>query len=128
MDQTDLFAMALGLSKLWRVLRSGFEQTTAADKHLYVDLEVEPGAQMPCPVCGQLCTLYDHEVKHWRHLNFWQHATYLSARVSRVQCPQHQVKQLSVPWARPESGFTLLFEAFIMSLARGCPLLLLQIW
>ena len=48
-------------------------------------------------------------VKLWRHLNLWQHPTYQSARVPRVQCPQHQVKQVSVPWARPESGFTLMF-------------------
>lgn len=60
-------------------------------------------------------------MKRWRHLNFWQHPTYLSARVPRVQCPQHQVKQVSVPWARPESGFTLMFEAFVMALVREMP-------
>jgi transposase len=60
-------------------------------------------------------------VKRWRHLNFWQHPTYLSARVPRVQCPHHQVKQVTVPWARPESGFTLMFEAFIMALAKEMP-------
>jgi len=41
--------------------------------------------------------------------------------VPRVQCPQHQVKQVSVPWARPESGFTLMFEAFVMALVREMP-------
>jgi transposase len=110
------------LSKPWKVVRSGFEQVDTGGKFLYVDLEVEAGAQMPCPVCSQLCPLYDHEVKRWRHLNFWQHPTYLSARVPRVRCPQHQVKQVSVPWARPESGFTLLFEAFILALAREMPI------
>jgi transposase len=79
---------------------------------------VEPGSLMPCPCCGKLCALYDAELKRWRHLNFWQHATYLSARVPRVECPQHQVRQVKVPWARPESGFTLMFEAFVMALAR----------
>lgn len=33
----------------------------------------------------RVCPLYDHEVKRWRHLNFWQHATYLSAKVPRVE-------------------------------------------
>ena len=61
-------------------------------------------------------------MKRWRHLNFWQHATYLSARVPRIRCPQHQVKQVTVPWARPESGFTLMFEAFVMALARDMPM------
>lgn len=121
MDQNDLFAMALGLSTPWKVVRSGFEEAAAGSKFLYVDLEVEAGAKMPCPVCGELSPLYDHEVKRWRHLNFWQHPTYLSARVPRIQCPQHQVKQVTVPWARPESGFTLMFEAFVMALAREMP-------
>ena len=47
--------------------------------------------------------------------------SYLSARVPRVQCPQHQVKHVRVPWARPESGFTLMFEAFVMALTREMP-------
>lgn len=113
--------MALGLSKPWKVVRSGFEEAGKESKFLYVDLEVETGAQMPCPSCGRLCPLYDHEVKKWRHLNFWQHPTYLSARVPRVQCPDHQVRQVVVPWARPESGFTLMFEAFVMALAKEMP-------
>lgn len=113
--------MALGLSKPWKVVRSGFEEVGKESKFLYVDLEVETGAQMPCPACGRLCPLYDHEVKKWRHLNFWQHPTYLSARVPRVRCPDHQVRQVVVPWARPESGFTLMFEAFVMALAKEMP-------
>ncbi len=82
--------MALGLSTPWKVVRSGFEQGDSESKFLYVDLEVEPGAKMPCPVCGQLSPVYDHEVKRWLHLNFWQHPIYLSARVPRIDCPQHQ--------------------------------------
>ena len=121
MDQNMLFTLALGLNSPWKVVRSGLEGGGAESKFLYVDIEVETGAQMPCPVCAQPCPLYDHEVKRWRHLNFWQHPTYLSARVPRVRCPEHQVKQVRVPWARPDSGFTLMFEAFVMALAREMP-------
>lgn len=121
MDQNLLFTLALGLNSPWKVVRSGLEDGGAQSKFLYVDIEVEPGAKMPCPVCAQLCPLYDHEVKRWRHLNFWQHSTYLSARVPRVQCPEHQVRLVNVPWARPESGFTLMFEAFVMALTREMP-------
>ena len=102
-------------------MRSGLEDGGAESKFLYVDMEVEAGAQMPCSVCAQPYPLYDHELKRLRHLNFWQHPTCLSARVPRVQCPQHRVKQVSVPWARPESGFTLMFEAFVMALTREMP-------
>ena len=101
-DQNGLFLAGRGLSAPWKVVRSGLEDSAEGAKFLYVDIEVEPGSPMPCPCCGcpersrmggKLCPLYDHEEKRWRHLNFWQHATYLSARVPRVQCPQHQVRQ-----------------------------------
>lgn len=122
MNQNMLFESGLGLSAPWKVVRSGLEEGGGGSKFLYVDIEVEPGMPMPCPSCGKACPLYDHEVKRWRHLNFWQHFTYLSARVPRVECPEHGVRQVAVPWARPESGFTVMFEAFVMALAREMPL------
>ena len=52
----------------------------------------------------------------WRHLNFFQHEAYIHCKVPRSKCDEHGVKQVEVPWARPGSGFTLLFEAYIMQL------------
>jgi transposase len=60
--------------------------------------------------------------KRWRHLNFFQHKTELIARVPRVKCPKCGVRQVQVPWARPDSGFTALFEAFCMTLAKDMPI------
>ena len=57
----------------------------------------------------------------WRHLNFFQHQAYLHARVPRVRCTACGVKNVAVPWARPDSGFTLLFEALLMSLVAARP-------
>ena len=122
MNQNLLFGAALGLAAPWKVVCSGLEDGGEESKFLDGDIEVEGGALMACPCCGRLCPLSDHEVKRWRHLNFWQHATYLSAQVPRVECPEHRVRQVAVPWARTESGFTLMFEAFVMALpgdARG---------
>ena len=39
-----------------------------------------------------------------------QFKTLLHAAVPRVECPEHGVKQVKVPWAEPRSRFTLLFE------------------
>ena len=75
MNQNKLFMAGLGLSAPWKVVRSGLEDGGEDTKFLYVDIEVEAGTPMPCPCCGKLCPLYDHEVKRWRHLNFWQHFT-----------------------------------------------------
>lgn len=39
---------------------------------------------------------------------------HLHARIPRVRCDTHGVRQVVVPWARPGSGFTLLFEALLL--------------
>ena len=41
-----------------------------------------------------------------------QFKTLLHAAVPRVKCPEHGVKQVSVPWSEKGSRFTLLFERF----------------
>jgi transposase len=67
------------------------------------------------------CPAYDSEEKTWRHLNFFQHEVHLHARVPRVTCKSCGIKQVSVPWARPNSGFTLLFEALVMAMVQAMP-------
>jgi transposase len=56
-------------------------------------------------------------------LNFFQHQTYLHARTPRVECSRCGVHRVNVPWARPNSGFTLLFEAFVIQLVKAMPVL-----
>jgi len=65
--------------------------------------------------------VYDTVQKRWRHLNFFQYRCELVAAVPRLRCPQHGVHGVSVPWASEGSGFTLLFEAFVMLLAQQMP-------
>src|SRR5690606_40680483 len=49
--------------------------------------------------------------KQWRHLDFFQFEAWLHAKVPRVKCTScGKTTQVEVPWARPGSGFTLLFE------------------
>ena len=38
--------------------------------------------------------------------------TILIGRISRVDCPEHGVKTVTVPWALPHSRFTIMFERF----------------
>ena len=75
-------------------------------------IDFPKGSRFSCPVCGQAdCKAYDTEQKSWRHLNFFQHETFITARVPRSDCPRCGPRLVAVPWARPGSGFTLLFEA-----------------
>ncbi len=115
----DLFQAALGLAKPWQVTRTEFD-ATARRLDLYLDFP--KGARFPCPEGDQpACPVHDTEPKRWRHLDFFQHQAYLHARVPRVTCPTHGTLQVALPWARPGSGFTLLFEALLMALLAQMP-------
>jgi transposase len=46
----------------------------------------------------------------------------LHARVPRVICRECGVHKVATPWARAGSGFTLLFEAFMLTLAKAMPI------
>ncbi len=119
MRDVDLFQQALGLREPWRVERTEFD-TSARRLDLY--LGFERGARFECPECGWgRCPAYDTRDKQWRHLNFFQHEAYLHAPVPRVECRRCGIKQVRVPWARPGSGFTLLFEALVLAMVKQMP-------
>ena len=86
---------------------------------LHLDFPV--GARFACPRCGGLCPVHDTALRRWRHLDFFQHEAHLSAPAPRVRCPEDGVLTVEVAWARAGSGFTLLFEALVMTLASEMP-------
>ena len=119
MRDTTLMQQALGLASPWTVVRSDFD--TAAGR-LDVEIDFTPGSRFACPTCGAAdCPAYDTQRKTWRHLNVCQHQAYLNARVPRVRCETCGIRQVNVPWARPNSGFTLLFEAMVMTMVSAMP-------
>jgi len=116
---SELFERALGLERPWRLERTEFD---ASDRQLDLYIDFERGGMFSCPECGQAgCKAYDTSEKRWRHLDFFQHRTFVQARVPRVECPVCGIKQVEVPWARPGSGFTFWFEALVMALVREMP-------
>lgn len=121
MMQTEaLFGMALGIVPPWEVTEIDFSKES---NRLDITIDFQRGATFVCPVCGAPSPAYDTTEKTWRHLNFFQYEAHLHARVPRVNCPNEScgVKQVQVPWARAGSGFTLLFEALVMTMARDMP-------
>ena len=119
MKDLDIFQAALGLGEEWFVVKTEFNPQ---GRRLDIYLDFIPGTQFPCPVCNVPNKAYDTTERTWQHLNFFQHATFIHARLPRVECETDGVKQIQVPWARERSGFTLLFEAMIMALADEMPI------
>jgi len=119
MNQVNiLFEKALQLESPWKIKTVNFDET----KHLLdIYLDFPSGATFACPDCGGAVKAYDTTEKRWRHLNFFQHECNLVARVPRIYCEKHGIVTVSLPWARPGSNFTLLFEAFILAFVREMP-------
>ena len=113
----DLFRKALNIEDPW-VLESVDFDPDAKRIDLYLDFA--PGTKFDCPVCNKPgCSAYDTQEKEWRHLDFFQHKAFLHCRVPRVSCDECGIHQIKIPWARDCSGFTLLMDAFIMSMAQS---------
>lgn len=118
MTTEQLFTQALLIDSCWQVEKSSFENEP---KQLVLHLGLDPATtSLPCPEChAPGCGIHDRRERTWRHLNFWQYATVIHAKVPRVRCKKCGVHQVEVPWARSGSGFTLLFEAFTLELIRN---------
>jgi len=119
MRDVDLLQSALGLTPPWVVTASVFD---VEKRRLDITIDFTKGSLLPCSRCGKPdCSIHDTKRKVWRHLNFFQHEAYLHARVPRTKCSDCGVKQVVLPWARPGAGFTLLFDATIMTMAPVMP-------
>lgn len=119
LENIALFTAALGLQYPWEVSKVDFAPTKG---RMDIYISREPGSKHPCPKCKIQCNVHDSRARTWRHLNFFQYRTYLHCDIPRVKCPTHGVLQVEPPWARPGSGFTLLFEAFMIELAKAMPI------
>lgn len=119
MSLEALFGDALGLEAPWSVRDVQFDRE---QRRLDLRVVFEEGSRFACPECSAAgCPVHDTRERTWQHLDFFQHRTYVTARVPRVTCERCGVHQVAVPWARPGSGFTSLFEIRLLDLAREMP-------
>jgi transposase len=98
----------LGLTAPWRVRDV---ELALGEGEVRIFVEVEEGAKLACPTCGASRPGYDARERRWRHLDTMQYRTIVIGQVPRVECPEHGVVQVAVPWAEASSRFTALFEA-----------------
>jgi len=108
MRDVDLFARLLALPHPWLVNRIELDD---ANKCIEVWLRHRGNARFHCPDCSDVLPLYDHTpLRRWRHLDHGSWMTWLVARIPRVRCPLHGIRQVRVPWALPSCRFTMAFE------------------
>ena len=110
-----IFESALGIGSPWFIAGMNFDQS---QRKLSIRIDFEVGSRFAVPGQAGEHPVHDTVTKTYRHLNFFQHECVLEVRVPRVQLPDGSVRQVSPAWAGKLSGFTLLFEAFVLLLAR----------
>lgn len=108
MRDVALFTRLLGLSHPWRVEHVGFDPE---EQQLDLRLAHRRNATFTCPECGTRSPLHDHlPSRRWRHLDHGDCLTWLRARPPRVDCPEHGIHQVRLPWALPGCRFTIPSE------------------
>ena len=122
MHADEVLSLGLGVTPPWKLVGQRLD-TDKRPKELHIEVAADRGVRFPCPNCGKPCKAHDFGEFTWRHLNFFQHHCYITAKVPRTDCPDHGVKRIQVPWVREGSRFTLLFEQAAVILAREMPVL-----
>ena len=118
MQDVELYRLILGIEVPWKVEEVRLDTETS---EVHVDLSHAEGVPWKCPCCERRLSIHDHVAeRQWRHLDTCQYRTWLHARIPRVKCPEHGVKQVQVPWAEPGSRFSLLFEGHAIEVLLAC--------
>ena len=121
MDMESLFSAAPDISTPWFVKSITFDPKL---KRLDLEIDVVKGSTFTVKEDDRTKQhpVYDTQEKEWRHLNFFEHECYLRARVARVKRPDGSVRLIQAPWSGLQNGFTLLFEALVLQLAKHMPI------
>ena len=99
---SDFFESIMGISAPFSI--DEIKQTEDGTVHITVcvDKEFRP---------DRFSTVHSYKKKTWRHLDIMQYECYLHCDVPMFQHKEtRKCELLSVPWARKNRGFTLLFE------------------
>jgi len=118
MDYPAIFSATLGLCPPWHIVSVNF-----APEELRLDLRLEVflGNRFTCPQCGKQKTPNAFEEETWFHEDFFGYATYLSARVPRLECEEGLVS-VERPWSRIGSRFSrLLMSGAVVTAPAAAP-------
>lgn len=83
-----------------------------------IRIDFSPGSRFSIEGVEGFHPVHDTVEKRDRHLNFFQHESFLLVRTPRVKLPDGSVRLVELDWAGRLKGFTLLFEALVLTLAR----------
>ena len=111
MKDTQLYAQILGITDPWSV---DFVDLQIMEQRVTVKLSFKEGHRFVCPICSKEAPGYDKVHRQWRHLDTCQFETTIEADIPRIECKEHGVIQVLVPWSESGTRYTLLFECMVL--------------
>ncbi len=116
MTDIEIFTQALELSTPWEVMEVSFKKE-GSKKVLHIHVGYQKGSRFDYE--GKDYSVYDHQRRTWRHIDFFQYECYLHARIPRIKTEEGKVRLVKVPWAEEGSSFSLLFERKVLELVQN---------
>lgn len=115
MKDKDFFSKVLAVEKPWRLTSVNFE---AEKGRIVLRLAYHGSYTKYCPECGGRCPGYDTQERTLRHLDTLQYKTFLKVKVPRVNCADHGIRQMQLPWCEGHSRYTREFEKQVIDWVR----------
>lgn len=122
MELTMFFEQLMGLSAPYKIQRIEQSEDPTTGVHIYVEVSEDYHPENSDSIVGRR---HDVENRTWRHLDLFQYPCHVHCEVPKFKYGTGRdsyVETLIVPWSRPNSGFTLLFENLVMGFLKlhGC--------
>jgi transposase len=105
MQNHDIFSATLGLSHPWKITNVLFAKE---GERLDITIALDEECVFTCPTCGKEGIPCDTVSETWYHDDFFRFATYLHARVPRIECSCCGILPVERPWSRTGSKFAPL--------------------
>ncbi len=117
MEDMDPFQVTRGITPPWKVFAPKFN---SKKKCLDIQIHSPQRSIVACPEYNnEKLEVYDTQEKNWRHLNFFQYKTYLTANMPHIKCGNCGIHPGNISWTRSSGGCTLRFEAMIITPAKS---------
>lgn len=118
---TKMMAGSLGLEEPWYIEGAEFIEKELT---LHIHVGVRKAATIACPVCGGKTSRngYEPDERVWRHGDVMFYPCLVHCRRPKVLCPHCGSIQISAPFERKNSRFTLLFEGYAMLILADMPI------
>jgi transposase len=122
-----MMAGSLGLREPWYIEGASFDSEEMA-VHIYVG--IRKAAAIACPVCGGETKRngYEKSERVWRHGDCLFYPCYVHCSRPKVLCDKCGSQQVSAPFERKSSRFTLLFEGYEMMILADAPIAKAALW